>query len=117
MANEISSDSLLLLLCCHDFLVWFVQVIHFPCLQWIGCPKKTRAIISVKRMGELDIKPFLEAAKRKFSVEVNEKAATRREKVQMKAIEWCSKWDECLKDPSWHPFKVVTDKEGNAKVQ
>jgi len=74
----------------------------------------------VKRMGELDIKPFKEAAKRKFSDEMNEKAVTKREfseKVQMKAIEWCSKWDDCVKDPSWHPFKVVTDKEGNSKVQ
>lgn len=71
-------------------------------------------------MGELDIKPFQEAAKRKISDEMNEKAVTKREfseKVQMKAIEWCSKWDGCVKDPSWHPFKVVTDREGNSKVQ
>jgi len=71
-------------------------------------------------MGELEIKPFLEAAKRKYSDEVNEKKATKaqlREKWQLKAIEWCSKWDDCLKDPSWHPFKVVTDKEGKSKVQ
>ncbi|RHN76088.1 hypothetical protein MtrunA17_Chr2g0328231 [Medicago truncatula] len=88
-------------------------------ISWIGCPKKApRAIISVKRMGELEIKPFLEAAKRKFSDEVNEKKATKaqlREKWQLKAIEWCSTWDDCLKDPSWHPFKVVTDKDGKSK--
>jgi hypothetical protein len=93
----------------------------FPCSQWIGCPKKApRAIISVKRMGELEIKPFLEAAKRKFSDEVNEKKATKaqlREKWQLKAIERRSKWDDCLKDPSWHPFKVVTDKDGKSMVQ
>lgn len=87
-------------------------------ISWIGCPKKApRAIISVKRMGELEIKPFLEAAKRKFSDEVNEKKATKaqlREKWQLKAIEWCSKWDDCLKDPSWHPFKVETDKDGKS---
>jgi hypothetical protein len=73
-------------------------------------------------MGELDIKPFLEAAKRKFSNEMNEKAATKTkrklsEAEKIKAIEWCSKWEDCVKDPSWHPFKVVTDKEGNSKVQ
>ncbi|RHN76090.1 putative XS domain-containing protein [Medicago truncatula] len=88
-------------------------------IAWIGCPKTSaRVIISVKRMGELDIKPFQEAAKRKISDEMNEKAVTKREfseKVQMKAIEWCSKWDDCVKDPSWHPFKVVTDREGNSK--
>ncbi|RHN75995.1 putative XS domain-containing protein [Medicago truncatula] len=89
-------------------------------ISWIGCPKNTaQVIISVKRMGEVDIKPFLEAAKRKISDEMNEKAATKRklsEAGKMKAIEWCSKWDDCVKDPSWHPFKVVTDKEGNSKV-
>jgi len=71
-------------------------------------------------MGEVDIKPFLEAGKRKISDEMNEKGATKRKLLEagkMKAIEWCSKWDDCVKDPSWHPFKVVTDKEGNSKVQ
>ena len=71
-------------------------------------------------MGKLDIKPFVEAAKRKFSDEVNENATTKKffyDEVQSKAIEWHSMWDECLRDPSWHPFKVVTDKEGNSKVQ
>jgi len=71
-------------------------------------------------MGKLDIKPFEEAAKRKFSDEVNEKAMTKKKlsnKVKSKAIEWCSKWDKCLSDPSWHPFKFVTDNKGNSKVQ
>jgi len=75
----------------------------------------------VKRMDNLDIEPFLEAAKRKFFDEVNEKARPTKknkvyEEVQLKAVEWCSKWDEYLKDPSWHPFKIVVDKEGSSKV-
>ncbi|XWS74132.1 hypothetical protein CRYUN_Cryun02cG0189200 [Craigia yunnanensis] len=65
----------------------------------------TRAYIGVKRMGELDSKPFQIAAKRKYSaVEADEKSA-----------ELCSLWQEYLQDSSWHPFKILTDKEGNSK--
>jgi hypothetical protein len=74
----------------------------------------------VKRLGELDGKPFLEAAKRKISAEVNAKTATKRElfeEAKVKAMLWCTQWDEYLRDPSWHPFKVVTNKEGISKVQ
>jgi hypothetical protein len=91
----------------------------FLCSQWIGCPN-ARATISVKRLGELDGKPFLEAAKRKVSAEVNAKAATKRqlfEEAKVKALLWCTQWDEYLRDPDWHPFKILTDKEGNSKVQ
>ncbi|XVF05507.1 hypothetical protein REPUB_Repub05bG0178200 [Reevesia pubescens] len=66
---------------------------------------RTRASIGVKRMGELDIKPFQIAAKRKYSaVEANEKAA-----------ELCSLWQEYLRDPIWHPFKILKDNEENTK--
>ncbi|RHN60281.1 putative XS domain-containing protein [Medicago truncatula] len=82
-------------------------------ISWFRCPKNTnQVIIAGKMMGKLDIKPFEEAAKRKFSDEVNEKAMTKKKlsnKVKSKANEWCSKWDEYLSDPSWHPFKFVTD--------
>ncbi|CAK8536085.1 unnamed protein product [Lathyrus sativus] len=87
-------------------------------ISWIGCPKNTsRTIISVKRMGDLDIKPFKEASKRKFPAVGNGKAAQKKldEERDMKALEWCSQWDEYVRDPSWHPFKIVTDKEGNSK--
>ncbi|XP_023904334.1 factor of DNA methylation 4 [Quercus suber] len=67
----------------------------------------TRAFIGTKRMGELDTKPFLTAMKRKAS---NEEAA-------QKAIELCSQWEDYLRDPSWHPFKIITDKEGNSKEE
>ncbi|CAK8536089.1 unnamed protein product [Lathyrus sativus] len=87
-------------------------------ISWIGCPKNTsRVIISVKRMGDLDTKPFVEASKRKFPAEGNGKAAQRKiaEERQMKATEWLSECDNYLRDPNWHPYKVVTDKEGNPK--
>ncbi|XVE59257.1 hypothetical protein DITRI_Ditri05aG0031500 [Diplodiscus trichospermus] len=65
----------------------------------------TRAYIGVKRLGELDIKPFQTAAKRKYSAaEAAEKSA-----------ELCSLWQEYLRDPNWHPFKILTDKEDNSK--
>jgi hypothetical protein len=90
----------------------FFQIIIFPWSQWIGYPKPN-ATISVKSMGELDMKPFVEAPERKFSNDANMKAAS---KTKLKASEWCAKWDEYLRDPSWHPFKIEIDKEGNSKV-
>ncbi|XP_022755771.1 factor of DNA methylation 4 isoform X2 [Durio zibethinus] len=65
----------------------------------------TRAYIGVKRMGELDIKPFQTAAKRKYSAV----------EADVKSAELCSLWQDYLRDPSWHPFKILTDKEGNSK--
>lgn len=66
----------------------------------------TRAHIGVKKMGELDIKPFLVAAKRKCSIK----------EVDVKSAELCTLWQDYLRDPSWHPFKILTGKEGNCKV-
>ncbi|CAB4270802.1 unnamed protein product [Prunus armeniaca] len=57
-----------------------------------------RAHIGVKRMGELDSKPFQEAMKRKYN----------EEEAEEKATELCSLWEEYLKDPDWHPFRVTT---------
>ncbi|GMI92152.1 factor of DNA methylation 4 [Hibiscus trionum] len=65
----------------------------------------TRASIGVKRLGELDIKPFRIAARRKYKgVEAN-----------LKAAELCSQFQDYLLDPHWHPFKTLTDKDGNSK--
>ncbi|GJR37290.1 involved in de novo 2-like protein [Tanacetum coccineum] len=54
--------------------------------------------IGLKRMGELDNKPFYDALKQMY----NETEA------EDKASELCSLWEEYLRDPSWHPFKVIT---------
>ncbi|XP_021749571.1 protein INVOLVED IN DE NOVO 2-like [Chenopodium quinoa] len=56
-----------------------------------------RGFIGVKRMGELDSTVFQEACKRKYPEDIAED----------KAAEFCSLWDEYLRDPEWHPFKVV----------
>ncbi|KAE8681191.1 Protein INVOLVED IN DE NOVO 2 [Hibiscus syriacus] len=57
----------------------------------------SRTQIGVKRMGELDSKPFLEAMKRRYNEELAEERAS----------EICSLWEEYLKDPDWHPFKRI----------
>lgn len=58
-----------------------------------------RSNIGVKRMGELDAKVLLAATKQKYSNE---------EEAQEKAVALCSFWEDRLRDPSWHPFKIVT---------
>ncbi|XP_061363726.1 protein INVOLVED IN DE NOVO 2-like [Gastrolobium bilobum] len=57
----------------------------------------SRANIGVKRMGELDTRPFLQAMKKKYN----------EEEAEDRASELCSLWEEYLKDPDWHPFKII----------
>ncbi|KAJ7964528.1 factor of DNA methylation 1-like [Quillaja saponaria] len=57
----------------------------------------SRAHIGLKRMGELDTRPFHEAMKRKYN----------EEDAEERASELCSLWEEYLKDPDWHPFKII----------
>lgn len=61
--------------------------------------------IGIKRMGELDDKAFHSACKRKFA----------KDDVNVKVAELCSEWQEYLKDPNWHPYKIVTI-DGKAQV-
>ncbi|XP_030537575.1 factor of DNA methylation 4-like [Rhodamnia argentea] len=61
----------------------------------------SNAMIRVKRMGELDSKPFLRAAKRKCAAG----------EANVKATMLCSEWEEHLRDSDWYPFKVITDGE------
>ncbi|KAK6926981.1 Zinc finger-XS domain, partial [Dillenia turbinata] len=65
----------------------------------------SRANIRVKRMGELDNAPFHSACKKKYAGE----------EAETKAVELCSLYEDNLRDPAWHPFKVITV-EGNTKV-
>ncbi|GAV70289.1 XH domain-containing protein [Cephalotus follicularis] len=57
----------------------------------------TRDHIRVKRMGVLDSRPFHAAMKRKYN----------EEEAEERASDLCSLWEEYLKDPDWHPFRVV----------
>lgn len=52
--------------------------------------------VGVKKMGQLDCKPFHEAMKKKYTKD----AAYAGSKI-------CSLWDDNIRDPHWHPFKVV----------
>lgn len=56
-----------------------------------------RTLIGIKRMGELDEKAFQIVARKKF----------KSDEADIKAAELCSGWQEELKNPSWHPFKIV----------
>ncbi|CAL5187404.1 unnamed protein product [Lathyrus oleraceus] len=57
----------------------------------------SRGNIGVKRMGEIDNRPFLEVMRKKFNTNDAEDRASK----------LCSLWEEHLKDPDWHPFKIV----------
>nr|GMD69326.1 factor of DNA methylation 4-like [Ipomoea batatas] len=72
--------------------------------EMINGLKDSRANICVKRMGELDEKPFARAAKLKYP----------KEEAPEKALELCSLWDDHLRDPHWYPIKVI--KKGGKDV-
>ncbi|CAA7016238.1 unnamed protein product [Microthlaspi erraticum] len=59
--------------------------------------RDTRSHIGIRRMGELDTKPFLEAMRRKYC----------QEDLEDWAVEVIQLWEEYLKDPDWHPFKRI----------
>ncbi|CAL5008428.1 unnamed protein product [Urochloa decumbens] len=64
-----------------------------------------RSNIGIKRMGELDEKPFLLACKQRYG-----------DDAEMEALKLCSAWQEQLKDANWHPFKIVTTGEMTEQV-
>ncbi|XP_058181769.1 factor of DNA methylation 5-like isoform X3 [Rhododendron vialii] len=57
-----------------------------------------RTILRIKRMGEVDRRPFKELCLQKCSVgDCDEMSA-----------KLCSSWEEEMKNPHWHPFKKIT---------
>lgn len=65
-----------------------------------------RTLIGIKKMGEIDEKAFHIACKRKFA----------KADADTNAALFCSEWQEHLKDPKWHPFKVITDGDKSQEV-
>ncbi|KAM7492028.1 hypothetical protein LguiA_034949 [Lonicera macranthoides] len=57
-----------------------------------------RTLFVIKRMGEIDIKPFQEMCKQKYSSGEWEE----------QCVKLCSAWAENVKDPQWQPFKKAT---------
>ena len=53
--------------------------------------------IGVKSMGDLEVAPFVAAAKKKFTA--NE--------AEEKAIEFVCQVIDKLGNPEWHPFKII----------
>ncbi|KAM7501892.1 hypothetical protein LguiB_000796 [Lonicera macranthoides] len=59
--------------------------------------QKSRALIGIKRMGEIDTKLIHLGTKRKYPGKEGENIS----------MELCSLLEDRLRDPTWHPFKVV----------
>lgn len=67
-----------------------------------------RSHIGVKRMGELNSEPFLEAMKLRYD----------EDEAENKASEMCSLWEEYLRDPGWHPFRTIeVDEEAKVHIR
>lgn len=66
--------------------------------------QSNRTNIGIKRMGEIDEKAFVSESKKRFIDD----------EVLIKASEGCSLWQENLKDPAWHPFRII---ETNGKTE
>ncbi|KAK6139568.1 hypothetical protein DH2020_026691 [Rehmannia glutinosa] len=68
-------------------------------------PSSSDVDIGIKRMGEIDEEAFKNACELRFPPE----------EAEIRAVELCSLWQEKLKNPEWHPFKIVEDENGNAE--
>ncbi|KAI3971724.1 hypothetical protein MKW92_002911, partial [Papaver armeniacum] len=64
-----------------------------------------KSSIRVRRMGELDSKPFGKALKRKCSSSLADVIAD-------ESVMLCNFWEKMLKNQAWHPFKMVTLVDG-----
>jgi len=62
-----------------------------------------RTSIGLKRMGEIETRPFLNVCKVRFPPS----------EAEVKAVELCSLWQERLQNPDWSPFKIVMLEGGN----
>ncbi|KAK3128661.1 hypothetical protein QOZ80_6BG0464870 [Eleusine coracana subsp. coracana] len=63
-------------------------------------------VIGIKRMGEFDTKPFLNACKIKYGSD----------DYETKASKLVTTWEAEIKKPSWHPFKMIDQADGEKKV-
>ncbi|MCL7026280.1 hypothetical protein MKW94_012428, partial [Papaver nudicaule] len=59
---------------------------------------RSRPVIGIKRMGELNEKPFRDICIEKFPTE----------EWETKSVELCSLWQKNVQDSEWYPYKNVT---------
>ncbi|RZC52663.1 hypothetical protein C5167_021089 [Papaver somniferum] len=59
---------------------------------------RSRPPVGIKRMGELNEKPFRDICIEKFSST----------EWEIKSVELCSLWQYKIQDPEWYPYKKVT---------
>ncbi|KAI3860543.1 hypothetical protein MKX03_025475 [Papaver bracteatum] len=59
---------------------------------------RSRPPVGIKRMGELNEKPFRDICIEKFSST----------EWEIKSVELCSLWQNKIQDPEWYPYKNVT---------
>ncbi|KAL6202539.1 hypothetical protein ACLB2K_026247 [Fragaria x ananassa] len=71
-----------------------------------GLKDKSKTCIGVKTLGDLDLKAFQVAAKRRY---------TAVQEADERAVELCSKWEGYVGDSKWNPFKVISDEKGKRK--
>ncbi|KAE8810037.1 hypothetical protein D1007_13359 [Hordeum vulgare] len=64
-----------------------------------------RTAIGIKRMGELDERPFQNACRRKYG----------NNDYETSAAELVSSWQEEIKKPTWQPYKFVKAEDGTDK--
>ncbi|KAI3954701.1 hypothetical protein MKW92_004780, partial [Papaver armeniacum] len=69
-------------------------------IQGIGESANSRSSIRVKRLGELDSKPFGSALKRK-------RTSSSADLVANQTVLLCNFWEQMLRDQAWHPFKIT----------
>lgn len=103
---DMNNSSIMLCLVIRLFPYRFGRKSNFHVLQGLETLQSRNVHIGTKQMGDLDVKLFHDAIKVKYPDEV----------VGYKTMELCSQWEDNLRDPSWHPFKVIVDKEGKTKV-
>ncbi|XP_074274149.1 factor of DNA methylation 2-like [Silene latifolia] len=60
-------------------------------------PSNRRTNIGIKRMGEIDEKPFVAVCKKKF----------RYDEALLKASKASSLWQDKIGNPAWHPYKII----------
>ena len=82
---------------------WKVQVkvlngmVSWSALQGLYDMQNSRSLLGVKKMGEVDMKPFHDACSKKFP----------NRDLPIIYTTMCSTWQHRVKDSSWHPFKII----------